>query len=69
MENQNFDTNEAAAYLGCSPAALRLWRSQGRGAKYFRAGRLIRYRKAELDKWIEKNSREPWQGNDKENVN
>ena len=29
---------QAAAYLGCSESVLRLWRSQGQGPRYFRAG-------------------------------
>ena len=44
----------AASYLGISEAALRVWRSEGRGPRFFRAGeRLIRYRRADLDLWIE----------------
>lgn len=64
MEDVIFNTNEAAAYLRVSAAVVRLWRTQGRGATYFRAGRLIRYRKSELDRWIARQSREPWQGED-----
>jgi excisionase family DNA binding protein len=63
MEDKALDTNAAAEYIGCSPSTLRLWRSQGRGPRYYPAGRLIRYRKSALDLWIEKNSREPWQAN------
>ena len=45
---------KAASYLGISEAALRLWRSEGRGPSFFRAGeKLIRYRRADLDLWIE----------------
>ena len=45
---------KAASYLGISEAALRLWRSEGRGPRFFRAGeKLIRYRRADLDFWIE----------------
>ena len=44
----------AAKYLGISEASLRLWRSEGRGPRHFRAGeKLIRYRRADLDAWIE----------------
>lgn len=44
----------AASYLGVSEAALRLWRSEDRGPRFFRAGeRLIRYRRTDLDLWIE----------------
>lgn len=45
---------KAAKYLGISEASLRLWRSESRGPRYFKAGlKLIRYRRADLDGWIE----------------
>jgi excisionase family DNA binding protein len=45
---------KAAKYLGISEASLRLWRSEGRGPRHFRAGeKLVRYRRADLDAWIE----------------
>jgi predicted DNA-binding transcriptional regulator AlpA len=45
---------QAARYIGISDAALRLWRSEGRGPRFFRAGeKLIRYRRSDLDIWIE----------------
>jgi len=45
---------QAARYLGISEAALRLWRSRGEGPRFFRAGeKLVRYRRADLDSWIE----------------
>jgi excisionase family DNA binding protein len=51
---------KAASYLGISEAALRLWRSEGRGPSFFRAGeKLIRYRRADLDLWIEARLRRP----------
>ena len=51
---------QAARYLGISEAALRLWRSRGEGPRYFRAGdKLVRYRRADLDSWIESRLSEP----------
>jgi predicted DNA-binding transcriptional regulator AlpA len=45
---------KAARYVGISEAALRLWRAEGKGPRYFKAGeKLIRYRRADLDAWIE----------------
>jgi excisionase family DNA binding protein len=45
---------KAAKYLGISEASLRLWRSEGKGPRHFRAGeKLVRYRRADLDAWIE----------------
>jgi excisionase family DNA binding protein len=45
---------QAAKYLGISEAVLRLWRSVGKGPRHFKAGvKLVRYRRADLDSWIE----------------
>jgi predicted DNA-binding transcriptional regulator AlpA len=45
---------EAARYVGVSPAVFRLWRAGGTGPTYFRAGsKLIRYLRRDLDGWIE----------------
>lgn len=60
-EQQNSLTeSEAARYLGVSSAVLRLWRADGSGPVYFRAGsKLIRYRHRDLDRWIEARLSEP----------
>lgn len=60
-EQQNALTpRQAARYVGISEAALRLWRAEGRGPRHFKAGeKLIRYRKADLDSWIESRLSEP----------
>jgi excisionase family DNA binding protein len=51
---------QAARYVGISEGALRLWRAEGKGPRYFRAGeKLVRYRKADLDSWIEARLSEP----------
>jgi len=51
---------QAAKYIGISEAALRLWRSEGKGPRHFKAGeKLVRYRKADLDSWIEARLIEP----------
>jgi excisionase family DNA binding protein len=60
VEERNvLSARHASSYLGCSESVLRLWRSQGKGPRYFRAGKLIRYRKADLDAWIEARLSEP----------
>lgn len=58
-EKSVLNSRQAATYLGCSDSVLRLWRSQGQGPRYFRAGKLIRYRRADLDSWIEARLCEP----------
>jgi len=45
------DTRFAAAYLGYSPATLRLWRRRGSGPTFYHVGRFIEYRKEDLDTW------------------
>jgi predicted DNA-binding transcriptional regulator AlpA len=47
------DTGEAARILGCTKAAVTLWRRERRGPNYVRLGRLIRYRRSDLFTWIE----------------
>lgn len=47
-------TKAAAKYLGVSEAVLRFWRAESKGPRYFKAGeKLVRYRRADLDTWIE----------------
>lgn len=43
----------AAAYLGIAEQTLAVWKCNGRyGLPYVKVGRLVRYRKADLDAFI-----------------
>lgn len=44
---------QASAYLGVSQAAIRAWKRNGKAPAFFRAGKLLRFRKVDLDRWIE----------------
>jgi excisionase family DNA binding protein len=45
---------QAAEYLGVAEQTLQNWRCRKRyNLPYIRVGRLIRYRKVDLDKWLE----------------
>jgi excisionase family DNA binding protein len=44
---------EAAELIGVTVSALRRWIREGRAPPYFRAGRLIRFRRTDLEAWIE----------------
>ncbi|MBA9003775.1 helix-turn-helix transcriptional regulator [Thermomonospora cellulosilytica] len=46
------NTDQAAAYLGVAKQTLANWRSTGRGPKFSRRGRVVRYRWADLDAWM-----------------
>ena len=43
---------QTASYLGTAPQTLANWRVVGRGPKYVRVGKLIRYRLADIDNWL-----------------
>ncbi len=50
----SMSTKLGAKYLGVCEASLRAWRADGTGPDYYRAGpKLVRYRRADLDAWIE----------------
>jgi excisionase family DNA binding protein len=44
--------DEAAAYLDLRPTTLASWRNKNVGPAYLKVGRLIRYRQADLDAWL-----------------
>jgi excisionase family DNA binding protein len=44
---------EAAAYLGgIAEQTLAVWASTGRGPAFVKIGRLVRYRRSDLDEWL-----------------
>jgi excisionase family DNA binding protein len=46
-------TEQAAAYLGVTPRTLEVWRCTKRHTiPYIKVGRLVKYRKAELERWL-----------------
>ena len=56
--NQAFlNTVEAAAYLGLQRTTLEAWRCRGGGPKYLKFGNAVRYRRADLEAWIESRTR------------
>jgi excisionase family DNA binding protein len=46
-------TQQAADYLGAQAHTLEIWRATGRHRlPYIKVGRLVRYRRADLDAWL-----------------
>jgi len=44
----------AARHIGVEPGTLEVWRSTKRYAiPYIKSGRLVKYRRADLDAWLE----------------
>lgn len=56
---------QAAEYLEFTPRALQMWRHKGNGPKYVKiSSRAVRYRKRDLDEWIEAHVRTSTSGNE-----
>lgn len=50
---------EAAAFLGVSEATLPTWRCRGKGPRFVRLGRSVRYFEADLTAYLEANVVDP----------
>lgn len=46
-------TENAAEYLDLKKQTLEIWRVYGKGPKFLKIGRSVRYRKADLDTYLE----------------
>ena len=46
-------TDEAAEVCRTTPGTLEQWRHRGEGPQFVKLGRAVRYRRADLDAWIE----------------
>lgn len=56
---QLLDEVAAAAVLDVSPSTLSVWRSTGRyNLPFLKVGRKVRYRRSDLEAWIESRLRE-----------
>lgn len=54
MNTEILNTKEAAAYVRLGKPTLERFRLTGAGPRYCKIGlRLVRYRKADLDAWLE----------------
>ena len=58
MENNLRDEKQAAEVLTVEPGTLSVWRSTGRyKIPFVKVGRRVRYRRADLDAWLESRTR------------
>lgn len=61
MTDKYLTTQEAAEYLSLSPRTMEGFRLKGGGPKFYRRGRLVRYKQADLDAWLaEPESADGW---------
>jgi predicted DNA-binding transcriptional regulator AlpA len=43
---------QVSKWINASTAALRRWRREGKGPKFVKLGRLVRYRVEDVEAWI-----------------
>ena len=53
LASRNWNTAEAAQYIGCTSGTLRVWVSKRR-VPYIKVGSLVKFRKSDLDRWLDK---------------
>ena len=58
-ETEMLTRPQAARYLGIRPQTLAVWSCQGRGPRLVKLGRAVRYRRADLDDYVEQNTTHP----------
>jgi predicted site-specific integrase-resolvase len=51
--SENLKTAEAAEFLQVKPATLEQWRWQGTGPKFIKMNRSVRYRREDLQAFVE----------------
>jgi len=60
LNSELLNEQQAAEFLGVVPGTLSVWRSTKRYAiPFIKCGRLVRYRRADLEKWLESRTVSP----------
>ncbi len=54
--DNRLDAKNSALYLGLRPKTLAMWRSDGKGPRFIKRGRIF-YFKEDLDKWLNEQGR------------
>lgn len=50
-----WDTEQAAQYLNLRKNTLEVWRTRGTGPRFCKLGGVVRYRRSDLDAYVEQN--------------
>jgi excisionase family DNA binding protein len=59
MSSTLLNTTEAAEVLRLGVATLHRWRKAGKGPVFVEMGRKVYYRRADLDRWVDGQRRQP----------
>lgn len=57
--DQLMTTPQLASFLGVPVSTLRKWRREGTGPRAFKVGRHLRYRRADVEVWLERRADAP----------
>jgi predicted DNA-binding transcriptional regulator AlpA len=49
--------DELAAHLKMQPQSLADWRYRGKGPTYIKLGQLVRYRRSDIEDWLDEQTR------------
>jgi helix-turn-helix protein len=52
LADECLDERVAARVLNTAPATLQKWRWEGKGPRFLKVGRLVRYRRSELERYL-----------------
>lgn len=50
---------DVATFLAMPEATLQTWRARGTGPRVFRVGKHVRYRRSDVEAWLEKQAAAP----------
>jgi excisionase family DNA binding protein len=53
MSDNLMTVQDVAAYLGVPVATVYAWNSRGQGPRRYRLGKHVRYRRADVDAWVD----------------
>ncbi len=57
IANQFLESTQLANELGAKLNTIEGWRVKGIGPKFIKIGRLVRYRRSDVDAWLESQTR------------
>jgi excisionase family DNA binding protein len=58
VDERLWTEQQTADYLQVAVGTLRRWRAEGTGPRALRVGRTVRYRKGDVEDWLERQAKE-----------
>lgn len=58
MEDKIYKASPVAELLGTTVGTLAYWRYMGKGPKFIKLGRAVRYRESDVNAWLDAQTRE-----------